>query len=173
RRDAVPDRVPYRRAPTGVGRGDSRSPAADAPRPAPRSRASGAGHGRAAAALVGWSDSAHRRPSIRPAVGCARRGWAGASGGAGVRIAIISPVWFAVPPTGYGGIEWVVSLLADGLVEDGHDVTLFASGDSRTKAELVWVYEHAISHLIGRTLPELNHALACYERASEFDVIND
>src|SRR5438067_7109424 len=90
-----------------------------------------------------------------------------------MRIAILSPVWFAVPPTGYGGIEWVVSLLADGLVEDGHDVTLFASGDSRTKAELVWVYEHAISHLIGRTLPELNHALACYERASEFDVIND
>ena len=41
-----------------------------------------------------------------------------------------------MPPTGYGGIEWVVSLLADGLVDAGHDVTLFASGDSRTKAEL-------------------------------------
>jgi glycosyltransferase involved in cell wall biosynthesis len=90
-----------------------------------------------------------------------------------VKIGVISPVWFAVPPTGYGGIEWVVSLLADGLAEDGHDVTLFASGDSHTKAELEFVYEHAISHLIGRTLPELNHALACFERAGDFDVIND
>jgi len=34
-----------------------------------------------------------------------------------VKIAILSPVWFPVPPTGYGGIEWVVSLLADGLVD--------------------------------------------------------
>jgi glycosyltransferase involved in cell wall biosynthesis len=90
-----------------------------------------------------------------------------------MRVGIISPVWFAVPPQGYGGIEWVVSLLADGLVEAGHEVTLFASGDSRTHAKLEFVYEHAISHLIGRTLPELNHALACYERAADFDVIND
>ena len=50
---------------------------------------------------------------------------------------MISPVWFPVPPTGYGGIEWVVWLLADGLVDAGHDVTLFASGDSHTKATLV------------------------------------
>ena len=46
-----------------------------------------------------------------------------------MRIAVLSPVWFAVPPSGYGGIEWVVSLLADGLVDAGHDVTIFASGD--------------------------------------------
>ena len=50
---------------------------------------------------------------------------------------MISPVWFPVPPTGYGGIEWIVWLLADGLVDAGHDVTLFASGDSHTKAKLV------------------------------------
>ena len=43
-----------------------------------------------------------------------------------LRIAVISPVWFPVPPTGYGGIEWIVWLLADGLVDAGHDVTLFA-----------------------------------------------
>ena len=48
----------------------------------------------------------------------------------------LSPPWFPVPPTGYGGIEWVVSLLADGLADAGHDVTLFASGDSHTKARL-------------------------------------
>ena len=90
-----------------------------------------------------------------------------------MRVAVLSPVWFPVPPTGYGGIEWVVALLADGLVEAGHDVTLFASGDSRTKARLVSVYEEAPSDRIGTSLAELRHALACYERAGEFDVVND
>ena len=90
-----------------------------------------------------------------------------------MKIAIISPVWFAVPPTGYGGTEWIVSLLADGLADAGEDVTLFASGDSRTKAKLSYVYPEAPSHLIGRSLPEIHHALACYERADEFDVINE
>lgn len=90
-----------------------------------------------------------------------------------MRVAILSPVWFPVPPTGYGGIEWVVSLLADGLVEAGHEVTLFASGDSHTTARLVSVYETAPSELIGTSLVELNHALACFERADQFDVIND
>ncbi len=90
-----------------------------------------------------------------------------------MRIAVLAPVWFAVPPTGYGGIEWVVSLLADGLVDAGHEVTLFASGDSRTKANLVAVFPEAPSAQIGRTFWELRHALACYSRAEEFDVIND
>jgi len=90
-----------------------------------------------------------------------------------VRIAIISPVWFPVPPTGYGGIEWVVSLLADGLVDAGHEVTLFASGDSHTRARLASVYESAPSERIGEAQLEVNHALACFERAADFDVIND
>jgi glycosyltransferase involved in cell wall biosynthesis len=90
-----------------------------------------------------------------------------------VKIAILSPPWFPVPPTGYGGIEWVVSLLADSLVAQGHEVTLFASRESRTRAELVAVFDRAPSELIGRTVPELRHVLAAYERAGEFDVIND
>src|SRR5438067_9209149 len=90
-----------------------------------------------------------------------------------MRIAILSPVWFAVPPSGYGGIEWIVWLLADGLADAGHDVTLFASGDSKTRAKLEWLYETAPSERIGQTLPELRHCLHCYERAHEFEVIND
>jgi glycosyltransferase involved in cell wall biosynthesis len=90
-----------------------------------------------------------------------------------VRIAVLAPAWFAVPPTGYGGIEWIVSLLADGLADAGHDVTLFASGDSRTKAKLVAVFPEAPSRQIGRTFWELKHALSCYARADQFDVIND
>ena len=90
-----------------------------------------------------------------------------------MKVAVLSPVWFPVPPTGYGGIELVVSLLADGLVDAGHDVTLFASGDSLTKGKLAYVFERAPSELIGKALPELRHAMACYTRAEEFDVIND
>jgi glycosyltransferase involved in cell wall biosynthesis len=90
-----------------------------------------------------------------------------------LRIGLISPVWFPVPPTGYGGIEWIVWLLADGLVDAGHDVTLFASGDSHTKATLSSVYEIAPSELIGMAVTEIHHCLACFERADEFDVIND
>src|SRR6059058_1183466 len=90
-----------------------------------------------------------------------------------MRIALISPVWFPVPPTGYGGIEWIVWLLADGLVDAGHDVTLFASGDSHTKAKLDYDFEQAPSERIGQTLPELSHCIHCYGRAEDFDVIND
>jgi len=90
-----------------------------------------------------------------------------------LKVAVLSPVWFPVPPTGYGGIELVVSLLADGLADAGHEVTLFASGDSLTKATLAYVFERAPSELIGRSIPELLHAMACYTRADEFDVIND
>jgi glycosyltransferase involved in cell wall biosynthesis len=90
-----------------------------------------------------------------------------------LKVAVLSPVWFHVPPSGYGGIEWIVALLADGLVEAGHDVTLFASGDSRTKARLAYVYPEAPSQWIGRSHWELRHALACYGDPVEFDVIND
>lgn len=90
-----------------------------------------------------------------------------------LRIALLAPVWFPVPPPLYGGIESVVSLLAEGLGDAGHDVTVFAAGDSRTDARLTWVYEQAPSERIGEPLPELRHVLACYERAGEFDVISD
>ena len=90
-----------------------------------------------------------------------------------MRVAVLSPVWFPVPPTGYGGIEWIVHLLTEGLVEAGADVTLFASGDSTTDARLEAVYETAPSELIGHTFWELQHAVNCFERADEFDVIHD
>jgi len=91
----------------------------------------------------------------------------------GVKVAVLSPVWFPVPPHAYGGIEWIVSLLADGLVDDGHDVTLFASGDSRTKARLESVYDVAPSEWIGHTFWELRHTVSCLLHADEFDVISD
>ena len=90
-----------------------------------------------------------------------------------LRVAILAPVWFPVPPTGYGGIEWIVSLLADGLADAGHDVTLFASGDSRTNAKLEAAFEEAPTEWIGQAYWDLRHALHCLIRSGEFDVVND
>jgi glycosyltransferase involved in cell wall biosynthesis len=54
-----------------------------------------------------------------------------------MKIAQVSPLYESVPPRGYGGTERVVSYLTEELVREGHDVTLFASGDSVTQAKLV------------------------------------
>ncbi len=91
-----------------------------------------------------------------------------------MRIAEIAPPWFAVPPAGYGGIEWVVSLLADGLVERGHDVTLYATGDSSTKAELISVFDEAPGGAaIGDVYMDVLHAVRAYVDADRFDLIHD
>jgi len=90
-----------------------------------------------------------------------------------VKVAVVSPVWFSVPPVAYGGIETVVHLQVEGLVRAGIDVTLFASGDSNTSANLVSVFEAAPSERIGQTFWELDHALACLRRSDEFDVVHD
>jgi hypothetical protein len=54
-----------------------------------------------------------------------------------MRIAQVAPLFESVPPRWYGGTERVVAYLTDELVRQGHDVTLYASGDSRTRARLV------------------------------------
>ena len=90
-----------------------------------------------------------------------------------LRIGVLCPPWFPVPPPRYGGIEAVVALLTDGLVARGHEVTLFASGESSTRARLIATHARAPSAQLGETLPELQHALACMVRAREFDVISD
>ena len=66
-----------------------------------------------------------------------------------LKIAIIAPPWLPVPPERYGGVEWVVSLLADRLAELGHDVTLYACGGSITQAKLVTTSEDATSRSSG------------------------
>jgi glycosyltransferase involved in cell wall biosynthesis len=90
-----------------------------------------------------------------------------------MRVALIAPPWFPVPPPKYGGTEAVVSLLAEGLVERGLDVTLFASGDSVTAARLEYVHATERSVDIGQMSAELEHVLACLSRADEFDLIHD
>ena len=83
-----------------------------------------------------------------------------------MRIGMIAPPWFPLPPQRYGGIEFVVSLLTEGLVARGHDVTLFASGDSETRARLSYIFARAPFEQIenGGHL-EVMHSLEAYKRA--------
>ena len=90
-----------------------------------------------------------------------------------MRISQVAPPWVAVPPAGYGGIEWVVSLLADGLAERGHDVTLFATGDSRTKARLEYAFEQAPGpNYINSIWHDTVHQLFAHRDTSRFDLIH-
>jgi glycosyltransferase involved in cell wall biosynthesis len=94
-----------------------------------------------------------------------------------MRIAQIAPIIERVPPKKYGGTERVVSALTDELVRRGHDVTLFATGDSISAAKLSSVYPHAIreSRLksVNSDLWSLYHLARAYDRQAEFDVIHD
>jgi len=93
-----------------------------------------------------------------------------------MRIAQIAPLWERVPPPAYGGIELVVSRLTDELVRRGHEVTLFASGDSQTLARLQSVYPQAFRlNPAGNTdyyTYELLQLSQVYEQAAEFDIIH-
>lgn len=90
-----------------------------------------------------------------------------------MKIGLVAPIWYPIPPKGYGGIELVVSLLTEGLIERGHDVTLFAAGESTTKAKLVSSFELAPSEKIGQAYPDLINALTAYLVEDEFDIIHD
>ena len=92
-----------------------------------------------------------------------------------MRIAQIAPLTEAVPPSLYGGTERVVSWLTEELVAQGHDVTLFASGDSRTRARLDAFWPRAL-RLDGaiRDQNALHMAMIehVYRRAQEFDFLH-
>lgn len=92
-----------------------------------------------------------------------------------MRIALVAPVAEAVPPEGYGGTERIVGLLADGLVERGHTVTLYATADSRSKAHLRATTPAGLR----ATVPgkhhhywEIRQMLTALAEAQQFDVIH-
>src|SRR5689334_22655585 len=95
--------------------------------------------------------------------------------GARMRIAQISPLTEAVPPELYGGTERVISWLTEELVALGHDVTLFASGDSCTSARLEAVWPRAI-RLDGSIRDPMGIHMTMLEqvrrRADEFDFLH-
>ena len=90
-----------------------------------------------------------------------------------MRILQIAPPWFPVPPTGYGGTEQIVGLLADGLVERGHEVTLVAAGGSSSRARLRTTFTTPPTTKLGNAAIELTHAVAAYRGANGFDVVHD
>ena len=90
-----------------------------------------------------------------------------------VRIGVVAPPWAPIPPDLYGGIEQAVDCLCRGLVAAGHDVLLFATGDSTCPVPMKWALEHSEGTRIGFSVPELRHVLAAYEAVSDCDIIHD
>jgi len=92
-----------------------------------------------------------------------------------MRIAQVAPLAERVPPQLYGGTERVVSFLTEELVRLGHDVTLYASGDSQTSARLVSLWPHALrldDHVQDTLAPHLLMLEYVIQQAHEFDVIH-
>jgi len=93
-----------------------------------------------------------------------------------MRILQLAPLWETVPPPAYGGTEAVVSVLSEELVRQGHEVTLCASGDSQTSAQLASVYYRSL-----RTADELGdrspydwvHVALSLKEAQDFDIIHN
>jgi len=92
-----------------------------------------------------------------------------------LRVAMLAPIAWRVPPRHYGPWEQFVSLLTEGLVERGLDVTLFATADSITKARLVGSAPRGYSEdtAMDAKVWECLHISAVFERASEFDLIHN
>src|SRR2546423_2976184 len=92
-----------------------------------------------------------------------------------MRVAMLAPISWRVPPRHYGPWERVVSLLTEGLVARGVDVTLFATGDSITSAKLSSVCPHSYSEdpSIDAKVWECLHISNLFERAHEFDLIHN
>ncbi len=92
-----------------------------------------------------------------------------------MRIAHVAPVATTIPPPRSGSVETMTSLLTEGLVARGHDVTLFATGDSKTAATLASIYPHGYWHdenMWPWELYEMLNLAAAVERAREFDIIH-
>jgi glycosyltransferase involved in cell wall biosynthesis len=92
-----------------------------------------------------------------------------------MRIAVIAPVWIPIPPEGYGGIERMLKLLVDELVELGHEITLFASGGSRTSGQHRIYCVDPPTHHMGETLYDAYHVGQAFGDISKggFDVVHD
>lgn len=92
-----------------------------------------------------------------------------------LRIAHVGPVATSIPPQKSGSVQVMTSLLNEGLVARGHDVTLFAPGDSRTTAKLHALFPHGYWHdheMWPWELYEMMNIAAAVERSREFDIIH-
>ena len=92
---------------------------------------------------------------------------------------MLAPPWIAVPPPGYGGVEWVVSALTEALVARGHVVTLFCAPGSRSSATVVTLLDRHHPDEIERSLHEADHVSRAFDAIElappgrRFDVVHD
>jgi glycosyltransferase involved in cell wall biosynthesis len=92
-----------------------------------------------------------------------------------MKIAQVAPLYESVPPKYYGGTERVVSYLTEELVRQGHDVTLFASGDSETKARLVAACRSSLrlhKHCQNQMAHHFVMLERLFQRAADFDIVH-
>ena len=92
-----------------------------------------------------------------------------------MRIAIIAPPWVPVPPPAYGGTEAVLDTLARALDAIGHEVLLFATGDSTCPVPTAWAFDHALGTEDAGVVSELRHAVEGYRVIERWgaDVVHD
>src|SRR3990172_12310122 len=93
-----------------------------------------------------------------------------------LKILQIAPLWETVPPPAYGGTEAVVHVLVEELVRQGHDVTLFASGDSRTTARLESCYPVSLRTAVGiesKSVYSWQHAALALKDADDYDIVHN
>jgi glycosyltransferase involved in cell wall biosynthesis len=93
----------------------------------------------------------------------------------GMRIVMVAPPWYDVPPLGYGGIEAMMADLIAGLTRRGHDVTLIGAGSPGTSARFLPTYDRTPSERIGESMPEVLHAAKAYSMTLKLDadIIHD
>lgn len=91
-----------------------------------------------------------------------------------MRVAMVAPPWVAVPPIGYGGTEVVIDTLVRALSLAGHEVLLFATGDSTCPVPTSWAFEEAVGVTAARPAAELHHVVNAYDWiAGEADIVHD
>ncbi|UQX11385.1 glycosyltransferase family 4 protein [Candidatus Mycobacterium methanotrophicum] len=96
-----------------------------------------------------------------------------------LRIVLVAPPYFDIPPTGYGGVEAVVADLADTLVARGHHVTVLGAGAAGTAAQFMPLWDRTVPERLGEPYPEVMHALkvrgavARVAAADGIDIVHD
>jgi glycosyltransferase involved in cell wall biosynthesis len=92
-----------------------------------------------------------------------------------VKIAMLAPIAWRTPPVHYGPWERIASLLTEELVKHGHEVTLFATGNSLTAAKLQWVTKNGYEEdkSLDTKVWTCLHIANCFEHAHEFDIIHN
>ena len=95
--------------------------------------------------------------------------------GGPLRIAMVAPPWYQIPPDGYGGIEAMVYSLSEELTARGHDVTLIGAGEPAVSGGFRQTYAEPPSAKMGQPIPEVTHALVAAEYLEKLDadVVHD